>query len=502
MESIPQNPKRFFNYARSFTRTSSTIDCLEVNGNRIQDDSDKANILNDFFASVMTKETFDHFMPPAPNPIQDSVHSCPFTPGDVREKMSKLRKHKACGLDNIHVDILSEVLNFDVPLSHIFNTSMHTNRIPQDWKAANINPLFKKGSRMAPNNYRPVSLTSQICKLMERLILDVLWKHIHKNNLISCHQHGFQERCPCVSQLLECLQDWMDGIDARDGVDVVYLDFAKAFDSVPHTRLLNKLHNLGIRGQIHSWITSFLSNRRQRVILRNGASNWVEVTSGVPQGSILGPVLFLLYVNDLPDVVCSTAKMFADDTKLYSRVHEWQDCQQMQYDLNKLSVWSRNWLLRFNASKCVVLRIKAAIDYAYTLNGTYLDEVDSQKDLGVIISNDLMPSKHIIDITKKANSRIFMVKRCFSGLTKQKILTLYKSIIRPILEYASPAWSPWLEKDKILLENTQRKVLKLCTDNIELESLQERREHTDLVETFKYKKGFYKTPSWPVTNSS
>ncbi len=239
VESIPQNPKRFFNYARSFTRTSSTIDCLEVDGNRITDDSDKANILNEFFASVMTKETFDHFMPPAPNPIQDSVHSCPFTPGDVREKMSKLRKHKACGLDNIHVDILSEVLNFDVPLSHIFNTSMHTNRIPQDWKDANINPLFKKGSRMAPNNYRPVSLTSQICKLMERLILDVLWKHIHKNNLISCHQHGFQEKCSCVSQLLECLQDWMDGIDARDGVDVVYLDFAKAFDSVPHTRLLN-----------------------------------------------------------------------------------------------------------------------------------------------------------------------------------------------------------------------------------------------------------------------
>ena len=147
----------------------------------------------------------------------------------------------------------------------------------------------------------------------------------------------------------------------------MYLDFAKAFDTVPHTRLLRKLHNIGIRGAVHAWISSFLSNRRQRVILRNGTSKWARVTSGVPQGSILGPVLFLLYVNDLPDTVTATAKMFADDTKVYRRIQTRSDCQELQNDLNRLAAWSKQWLLNFNATKCVALRIRNAVKYVYTL---------------------------------------------------------------------------------------------------------------------------------------
>ncbi len=279
------------------------------------------------------------------------------------------------------------------------------------------------------------------------------------------------------------------------GVDAVYLDFAKAFDTVPHTRLLRKLHNLGIRGPIHAWIASFLSRRRQRVILRNGKSRWTNVSSGVPQGSILGPVLFLLYVNDLPDSVVATAKMFADDTKLYKGIHNKEDCQELQDDLNELSAWSKQWLLRFNASKCVVLKMKSAIQYAYTLNGTFLNEVESQNDLGVTITSDLMPSQHILNIVKKANSRIYMIKRCFTGLTKKKLLTLYKSIVRPIMEYASPVWCPWQVKDKEISQKTQDRCLRLCKEHVDLESLEDRRKQTDLVETFKFKRGFYKTPS-------
>ncbi len=443
----------------------------------------------------MTEETFNSFQPPLPEPLHNSSHSVTFTPEEVREKLKNLKKHKASGVDEVHVNILSEVLDFDIPLSIIFNTSLRSGSIPQDWRDANITPLFKKGSRMSANNYRPVSLTSQICKVMERLILDVLWKHINKEKLISCDQHGFQKNCSCVTQLLECMYDWLQCIDEGDGVDAVYLDFAKAFDTVPHTRLLRKLHNVGIRGAIHAWISSFLSHRRQRVILRNGTSKWAQVISGVPQGSILGPVLFLLYVNDLPDTVMATAKMFADDTKVYRRIQTKSDCQELQNDLNNLAAWSKQWLLNFNATKCVALRIKNAVKYVYTLNGTYLRDVDSQNDLGVTISNDLMPSKHILNIVKKANSRIYMIKRCFTGLTKQKLLTLYKSIVRPIMEYASPVWSPWQVKDKEILQKTQDRCLRLCNENIELETLEERRKKTDLVETFKFKRGFYKTPS-------
>ncbi len=495
VEDIPNNPKRFYNYARSFTRTSSTIDCLETDGRRVTDDVEKANILNDYFASVMTEENFNSFQPPLPEPIQNGIHNITFTPNEVREKLKHLKKHKASGMDEVHVNVLMQVLDFDVPLSIIFNTSLRTGTIPQDWRDANITPLYKKGSRMNPNNYRPVSLTSQVCKVMERLILDILWKHINKEKLISCQQHGFQKNCSCVTQLLECMHDWLECIDEGGGVDAVYLDFAKAFDTVPHTRLLRKLHNMGIRGAIHSWIASFLSHRRQRVILRNGTSRWSQVTSGVPQGSILGPVLFLLYVNDLPDTVMATAKMFADDTKVYKHVKNRDDCQELQEDLNRLSAWSKQWLLKFNASKCVALRIKNSIQYVYTLNGTYLRDVDSQNDLGVTITNDLMPSRHILNIAKKANTRIYMIKRCFTGLTKKKLLILYKSIVRPIMEYASPVWSPWQVKDKEILQKTQDRCLRLCSENIELESLEERRKKTDLVETYKFKRGFYKTPS-------
>ncbi len=205
------------------------------------------------------------------------------------------------------------------------------------------------------------------------------------------------------------------------------------------------------------------------MILKNGVSDWEPVVSGVPQGSILGPILFLLYVNDLPNVTQNTAKMFADDTKLYARIRDLENCQEIQNDLNNLSVWSRQWLLKFNADKCVVLRIKSALDYVYTLNGTYLQEVQSQKDLGVTISNNLHPSLHIANIVKKANSRIFMIRRCFSGFTQKKVLTLYTSLIRPILEYAAPVWSPWQVKDKELLEKTQKRCLRLCPEEIELE---------------------------------
>ena len=167
---------------------------------------------------------------------------------------------------------------------------------------------------------------------------------------------------------------------------LIYLDFAKGFDTVPHKRLIHKLRAYGIRGKVLNWIKSFLSHRRQKVVLRNGCSNWEDVISGVPQGSILGPILFLLYVNDIPSIVASTAKVFADDTKLYCHIQSREDCFKLQSDLNRLTVWSKNWLLKFNERKCVALRIKQSIEYVYSLNGFPLQDVLHQKDLGVIIS--------------------------------------------------------------------------------------------------------------------
>ena len=189
---------------------------------------------------------------------------------------------------------------------------------------------------------------------------------------------------------------------------------------------------MGIRGNILRWIVSFLSNRRQRVKLPGGSSDWKHITSGVPQGSILGPILFLIFVNDMPECVSSTAKLFADDTKLYREILKPDDCQRLQDDLNTLSAWSKTWLLRFNESKCVVLRIRRCFDFIYSLNGIPLIEEDYQRDLGVLISNDLLPERHISHIVKKANQRLGLIRRCFTNLSTEKVSTLYKSIVRPI----------------------------------------------------------------------
>ena len=281
-------------------------------------------------------------------------------------------------------------------------------------------------------------------------------------------------------------------MDEAIQTDIIYLDFAKAFDTVPHERLLIKLKNCGIRGNALQWIRSFLTNRRQRVLLRNGVSSWQKVKSGVPQGSILGPLLFLVYVNDMPDIVSSTAKMFADDTKVYRKIKLIEDCQELQDDLNSLSAWSDKWLLRFNATKCVVLKIKLSIQYMYTLNGHLLEHVSSQKDLGVTISDSLKSAEHVNTIVKRANQRIGMVKRCFTDLTKNKVLILYKAIIRPILEYASPTWNPHLIKDINALESVQRRCLRLVREDVSLPSLASRREEADLVEVYKFTHGLYK----------
>ena len=251
--------------------------------------------------------------------------------------MTRLKANRASGPDQISVNVLRNCPNFSIPLTILFNNSVQTGTLPQDWRDAHVSPIHKKGSRTNCGNYRPVSLTSQIVKLLERVFQDHLLKHISLNKTISCHQHGFQSRCSCISQLIECLNDWTDSLDNSLSTDVIYLDFAKAFDTVPHKRLTHKLRAYGIRGKILTWIKNFLSHRRQKVVLHNGNSSWENVISGVPQGSILGPILFLLYVNDIPSIVSSTAKMFADDTKLYCPVKTIDDCQQLQSDLNSLS---------------------------------------------------------------------------------------------------------------------------------------------------------------------
>ena len=225
----------------------------------------------------------------------------------------------------MHNRILKELAEeLAQPLADLFNTSMDSGIVPESWKTANVTPIFKKGDKRDPSNYRPVSLTSTIGKIMEKIIRDHINKHMQLNKLYSPHQHGFRKGRSCSTQLLEVTEDWTKLLDEDNSVDCIYLDYKKAFDSVPHQRLMIKLHAYGIRGKLWKWIIAYLSNRQQQVVINGVASESTDVMSGIPQGSILGPELFLIFINDLPESIKSpdgAVKLFADDTKLYSVVN-------------------------------------------------------------------------------------------------------------------------------------------------------------------------------------
>ena len=241
------------------------------------------------------------------------------------------------GPDGVHPRVLkscSSVVN--VILEKIFKNSMETGVVPEDWRSANITAIYKKGDRQSASNYRPISLTSVVCKTFERIIRDRLVDHLENNNLLHNSQHGFRKQRSCLTNLIEFFEGVTDCFDQTRTVDVIYLDFQKAFDKVPHQRLVAKLRAHGIQGNLLRWIHAWLTNRRQRVIVKNTASEWSSVSSRVPQGSVLGPVLFLIYVNDIDNGILSKISKFADDTKLYHKVCTEEDSIEIQQDLDKL----------------------------------------------------------------------------------------------------------------------------------------------------------------------
>ena len=220
---------------------------------------------------------------------------------------------------------------------------METGTVPNDFKEAYISPIFKKGSRNDPGNYRPVSVTSIPCKILESIIRDSMVNHLDIHKLIAKEQHGFVKGRSCLTNLLETLDDITNSLDEGEGLDMIYLDYRKAFDSVGHKRLVHKIKSYGFGEVFINWITDFLANRKQRVFLRGHLSEQKDVLSGVPQGSVLGPLLFILFVNDLPEIVNGKVKMYADDTKLYDNQ---KNSGSLQEDLDKLEKWSRKWLLK------------------------------------------------------------------------------------------------------------------------------------------------------------
>lgn len=499
------NPKRFWQHIRSNLKTKSGIHPLlkspkDTSSIKFKD-IDKAEILQEQFCSVFTKEPMDdipEFAPRTHKQVQIQI-----TPAMVRKEIISLNINKSIGPDEISPRLLRELVDhITVPLTIIMNQSLREGYLPHDWKVAIVSPIYKnKGAKNLAENYRPISLTSIICRVMEAFLKQKIMIHLTQNKLLTSKQYGFVNKRSTTTQLLHYLDSCTEDISNNKVVDIIYFDFAKAFDTVPHKRLLKKLQCYGVKGEILNWIEAFLTNRYQMVKVNEALSTKRKVRSGVPQGSVLGPLLFVIYINDLPEVARSMMYLFADDTKILSKIETMDDSKNLQSDIDALFLWSKDWLLKFHPDKCHVLTL-GKFDhiphaFPYCLGDDTLDHVFSEKDLGITIDSELTFEDHIMNQIKKANSIVGLIKRSFEYLTPQLFKQLFTSFVRPHLEYGQVIWSPKLRKHANIIENVQRRATKIVPacinlsyearlEQIGIPTLEYRRKVGDMIEIFKH----------------
>jgi len=496
------NPKKFFNYVNSKLRTKVGYDAVSE-GTRFINDDRKAELFNAQYSNVFTQDDGADLVL-GMRPYAAELGDVSFTSEIVSNVIKHLPNKTSAGLDGLPAIFFKKCYASVVePLRLLFETSFETSFVPQAWRDAVVIPVYKnKGNKSEVANYRPISLTPVVCRIMEAIIKSSILNHLARNRLISSSQHGFLTNRSTQTNLLSCLNNWVELLDQRSCVDVLYLDIAKAFDTVSHRKLLFKLGKYGISGRLLLWIKSFLSNRRQCVKINSTCSDFSVVGSGVPQGSVLGPVLFLLYINDLPDVLrdCSIS-IFADDSKIFFKADTGEDCAKIQSDINRVLSWCENWQLSVAAAKCNILHIgRANSKQMYTMGGNVIASISDMRDLGVLVSDDLKFSKHIGQICTAALQRVNLIFRAFTSRNTEMLVKTYIVYVRPLLEYNTCVWSPFLVSDIMRIEKVQRYFTRRLfvrenltyeerLDLLGLESLELRRIVFDLLEVFKIVKG-------------
>ena len=384
------NAKRLYSYVKSQKRDSNSVGSLRgPDGQTYSSPGRKANILNDQFASVFTVED-EYDMPELEPAPFEAMPGIDIHVNGVAKRLRGIKAHKATGPDAIPARLLKEATDQLAPiLTSIYRASLQQATVPEEWKKANVVPIFKEGDHSAASNYRPVSLTSIASKVMEHIISSQVMRHLDINDVLQDCQHGFRKRRSCETQLLLSADDFLKTLDMNVQTDAILLDFSKAVDRVAHKHLLKKLEAIGVTGTTLGWILSFLADREQTVVLEGMSSDAKPVTSGVPQGTVLGPLLFLVYINDLPNCVnSSTIRLFADDCLIYREIHSQQDTEYLQTDLDALQTWERRWLMSFHPQKCQLLRITrkpSPIIAQYNIHGHVLEVADTAKYLGVTL---------------------------------------------------------------------------------------------------------------------
>ena len=432
-------------------------------GNIVKCDLGKAELLNSHFVKVGKADDGTSPTLNTPCPGTTGINYIAFDTGHIFTLINKLKPNSSSGPDGIPAVLLKGLSHhLSRPLSIMFNLIFKFKHLPSEWKNAVVKPLFKKGCSSEAGNYRPISLTCILCKIFESVVKYNLVNYLTVNHFISKHQHGFLSKHSTTTNLLECINDWTKSMEAGAPVKVLYFDFAKAFDVVSVPKLMYKLKNYGIGGLLLSCIESFLTGRFQKVKVGNCYSSYLPVVSGVPQGSVLGPFLFLLYINDLPNVLTTdcTAKLFADDLKTYSKNDYCSNPNSVQVALNEIVNWSNTWQLQLAVPKCgsLILNINRHFNDVHNilLQGELFLELTSVTDLGVIIDSKLKFSEHITGMISKAKKRIFLIFKSFFSRDIVLLTFAFKVYVLPILDYCSTIWNPSNMYDIDRIENVQR----------------------------------------------
>ena len=408
-------------------------------------------------------------MPPGTNPIVPplgELSNIVISVKEVESILKNLHPSKSPGRDGLTSRLLKEVASkISSPITKIFNKSLNSGIFPTKWKDSNLTPIFKSGQKDVIANYGGIALLPILSEVLERCV------HSRILNLIepylSPSQHGFRRYRSCVTQLLHYVHNLATSLDAGEQIDNIYLDMEKAFDRVPHEKLLYKLEYLGIRNPLLHWIGDYLTDRRHRPSIDGISSDCKYVSSGVPQGSIIGPILFLLYINDIGSELSpeTLLPLYADDAKCSRVIQGHLDRGILQQHLSTLHQWSETWGMKFNTKKCKHLCItnkRNRLETSYSLGTERIPLSTEENDLGVLISHNLSWHNHIMAKVNIANKVLRLIKRtCGTRTQPHVLLKLYIHLVRPHIEFACQVWSPHQQFLIDTIERVQRKATKL-----------------------------------------
>lgn len=458
--SMRDNIKNFWSFISNKKNQKAIPDTVIYNNSEYSEDT-VCTAFNEYFSSVYVA---DNALPSvSPVLCYNSILIERITEEEIRDAIDNLNPNKSCGPDNIpSLFVKCCKLTLVKPLCMIYNKMLSEGIFPTVWKIGHVVPIYKSGDKSNVSNYRPITLLSVFGKIFEAILTAQL--SFYLKHQINEHQHGFIKNRSVVTNLTPFVQYVYDVMDERAQVDAIYTDFSKAFDKVDHATLLVKLQNVGLYGNLLNLIKSYLSGRVQCVKLNNRISEYVNVPSGVPQGSHLGPLLFSIFINDIGTCFKSSQySLYADDLKIYKRIDTVQDCIALQGDIDRFVEYCNLNKLVLNISKCSFItfsRLKGGVGYRYTISDSPLQHASFVKDLGVVLDSKLSFDLHIESVVKKALKNLGFVFRSTKGFTSyHSLFLLYNSLVRSHLEYACVVWYPAYNKYISRIENVQIKFL-------------------------------------------